>query len=62
MTVSRWENGHEAVSRSTDRHIRLTYAVEAGVDEHMMDAVRRTLRVKEADSKVDYFVFLPLAS
>jgi putative zinc finger/helix-turn-helix YgiT family protein len=62
VTVSRWENEHEKLSRSTDRHIRLTYAVEARLNEHMMEAIRRILRTEETDSKVDYFVSLPLAS
>jgi putative zinc finger/helix-turn-helix YgiT family protein len=62
VTVSRWENGHERLPRSTDRHIRLTYAVEAKLNEQMMEAIRRNLRTEETDSKVDYFVPLPLAS
>ncbi len=62
VTVSRWENGHEKLSRSTDRHIRLTYAVEAKLNEQMMEAIRKNLRTEEIDSRIDYFISLPLAS
>lgn len=62
VTVSRWENDHEKPPNSTDRLIRLAYAVEAKVDEYMMDSIRKNLRKGEIDSKVDYFVSLPLAS
>ncbi len=62
VTVSRWENGHERLSRSTDRHIRLTYAVEAKLNEQMMEAIRRNLRTEETDSRIDYLISLPLAS
>ncbi len=62
VTVSRWENERETPSSSTDRLIRLTYAVEAKVNESMMDSIRKNLRKEEIDSKVDYFVPLPLAS
>jgi len=62
VTVSRWENGHETLSRSTDRHIRLTYAVEAKLNEQMMEAIRRNLRTEEIDSRMDYLISLPLAS
>ncbi|MGC8490169.1 MAG: type II toxin-antitoxin system MqsA family antitoxin [Syntrophobacteraceae bacterium] len=62
VTVSRWENGHEKPSRSVDRLVRLTYAVEAKITELTMDQLRNNLRKEEIDSKVDYFVSVPLAS
>lgn len=62
VTVSRWENGHEMPSRSADRLVRLTYAVEANITEDSRDQLRRSLRREETDSEVDYFVSLPLAS
>lgn len=62
VTVSRWENDHEKPSRSADRLIRLTYAVEAGVTEAVMEPLRRSLRKDIIDSEVDYFVSLPLVS
>jgi len=62
VTVSRWENGHERLSKSTDRLIRLTYAVEARASDPVMETIRKNLRKEEIDSKVDYFVSLPLAS
>lgn len=62
VTVSRWENDHEKPSRSADRLIRLTYAVEARVGEAVMEPLRRSLRKDIVDSEVDYFVSLPLAS
>ena len=62
VTVSRWENGHESPSRSADRLVRLTYAVEANITEDSRAQLRRNLRREETDSEVDYFVSLPLAS
>ncbi len=62
VTVSRWENGHEKPSRAVDRLVRLTYAVEAKITEATMEQVRKNLRSEEVDSKVDYFVPVPLAS
>jgi DNA-binding transcriptional regulator YiaG len=62
VTVSRWENGHETPSRSADRLVRLTYAVEANITEDSREQLRRNLRREETDSEVDYFVSLPLAS
>jgi putative zinc finger/helix-turn-helix YgiT family protein len=62
VTVSRWENGHEKPSRSADRLLRLTYAVEANIPENAREQLRRNLRKEAIDSKVDYFVSLPLAS
>lgn len=62
VTVSRWENGHEMPSRSADRLVRLTYAVEANIPENAREQLRRNFRKEEIDSKVDYFVSLPLAS
>jgi putative zinc finger/helix-turn-helix YgiT family protein len=62
VTVSRWENGHEIPSRSADRLMRLTYAVEANIPEDLREQLRRSLRREETDSEVDYFVSLPLAS
>ncbi len=62
VTVSRWENGHEKPSRSVDRLVRLTYAVEANIPEPTMEQLRRNLRNEEVDTKVDYFVPIPLAS
>jgi DNA-binding transcriptional regulator YiaG len=62
VTVSRWENDHEKPSKSADRLVRLTYAVEAKVGEAVMESLRRNLRREEVDSPVDYFVSLPLAS
>lgn len=62
VTVSRWENEHERPSRSADRLIRLTYAVETRVSDVVMELLRKNLRKDEVDSQVDYFVSLPLAS
>ncbi len=62
VTVSRWENGHEKPSRSADRLVRLTYAVEANIPENLREPLRRSLRREESDSEVDYFVSIPLAS
>jgi putative transcriptional regulator len=62
VTVSRWENDHERPSKSAERLIRLTYAVEARVGETVMEPLRKNLRKEVADSQVDYFVSLPLAS
>jgi len=62
VTVSRWENEHEKPSRSADRLIRLTYAVESKPADSVMDTLRSNLRREEIDSPVDYFVSLPLAS
>ena len=62
VTVSRWENEHEKPSRSADRLIRLTYAVESKLDNSVMDPLRSNLRREEIDSPVDYFISLPLAS
>ena len=62
VTVSRWENEHEKPSRSVDRLVRLTYAVEANIAETTMEQLRKNLRKEEIDSKVDYFVPIPLAS
>jgi putative zinc finger/helix-turn-helix YgiT family protein len=62
VTVSRWENEHEKPSRSTDRLVRLTYAVEAKVSETVMESLRKILRREGIDSQMDYFVSLPLAS
>lgn len=61
VTVSRWENGHEKPSRSVDRLVRLTYAVETGIAEPTMDQLRKNLRKEKVDSEVDYFVQVPLA-
>ena len=62
VTVSRWENAHEKPSRSADRLVRLTYAVEGSVAETVIEQLRKNLRKDEIDSPVDYFVSLPLAS
>lgn len=62
VTVSRWENDHEKPSKSTDRLVRLTYAVEATISDMTVEQLRKNLRKEEIDSKVDYFVALPLAS
>ena len=62
VTVSRWENEHEKPSRAIDRLVRLTYAVEANIAETIMDQLRKNLRKEDIDSKVDYFVPVPLAS
>jgi len=62
VTVSRWENGHEKPSKSADRLIRLTYAVEAKVPEAVMEQLRRSLRKDIVDSEADCFVSLPLVS
>lgn len=62
VTVSRWENGHEKPSKSADRLIRLTYAVEAKVAEAVMEQLRRSLRKDIVDSEADCFVSLPLVS
>ncbi|MDR3555186.1 MAG: type II toxin-antitoxin system MqsA family antitoxin [Syntrophobacteraceae bacterium] len=62
VTVSRWENAHEKPSRSIDRLVRLSYAMEANIPETVMDQLRKNFRKEEADSKVDYFVPIPLAS
>ena len=62
VTVSRWENEHEKPSRTVDRLVRLTYAVEANVPEPTLDQLRKNLRNEESDSKVDYFVPVPLTS
>lgn len=62
VTVSRWENEHEKPSRSADRLVRLTYAVEAKIGEGVVEELRKNLRKEEIDSKVDFFVSLPLAS
>ena len=62
VTVSRWENEHEKPSRSADRLVRLTYAVEAGTAEEVMTQLRTNLRKEDTDSQIDYFVPLPLAS
>jgi putative zinc finger/helix-turn-helix YgiT family protein len=62
VTVSRWENGRERPSRSTDRLIRLTYAVEAKAGESALETLRKNLRREPIDSQADYFVTLPLAS
>jgi transcriptional regulator with XRE-family HTH domain len=62
VTVSRWENGHEKPSRSVDRLVRLTYALEANIPETVMDQLRKSLRKEEITSEVDYFVPVPLAS
>jgi DNA-binding transcriptional regulator YiaG len=62
VTVSRWENEHERPSKLADRLVRLTYAVEAKLEDSVMETLRRNLRKEEMDSPVDYFVLLPLAS
>lgn len=56
VTVSRWENEHEKPSRSADRLVRLTYALEAHVADTILEQLRRNLRKEESDSQVDYFV------
>ena len=53
VTVSRWENEHEKPSRSADRLIRLTYAVESKLDNSVMDPLRSNLRRDEIDSPVE---------
>lgn len=62
VTVSRWENEHEKPSRSADRLVRLTYALEAKIGAGVVEELRKNLRKEEIDSKVDFFVLLPLAS
>ena len=62
VTVSRWENEHEKPSRSADRLVRLTYAVEGNIAETVIEQLRRNFRKEEIGSTVDYFVSLPLAS
>lgn len=62
VTVSRWENEHEKPSRSADRLVRLTYAVEAKIGEGVVEELRKNLRKEEIQSTVDFFVSLPLAS
>lgn len=62
VTVSRWENAHEKPSRSIARLVRLSYAMEANIPGTVMDQLRKNFRKEEADSKVDYFVPIPLAS
>ncbi len=62
VTVSRWENEHEKPSRAVDRLVRLTYALEANITETTLNQLRKNLRIEAADSEVDYFVPLPLAS
>ena len=62
VTVSRWENEHEKPSKSADRLIRLTYAVEAKVTDAVLELLRKNLRKEEVNSQADYFVLLPLAS
>lgn len=62
VTVSRWENEHEKPSRSADRLVRLTYALEAKIGEGVVEELRKNLRKEEIESTVDFFVSLPLAS
>jgi putative transcriptional regulator len=62
VTVSRWENEHEKPSRSADRLMRLTYAVEANIAETTIEELRKNLGKEEIDSKVDYFVHIPFAA
>jgi putative transcriptional regulator len=62
VTVSRWENEHEKPSRSADRLVRLTYAVESHAAAAVIEQLRMNLRKEEVDSKLDFFVSLPLAS
>ena len=59
VTVSRWENEHEKPSRSADRLVRLTYAVEGNIAETAIEQLRRNFRKEEIGSTVDYFVSLP---
>jgi putative transcriptional regulator len=54
VTVSRWENGHDTPSKSSDRLIRLVYANQAMVSTDVIEKLSSHLKREEEDRQLDY--------
>jgi putative transcriptional regulator len=60
VTVSRWENGHQPVTKSSDRLIRLTYVTMATVSSEVRENLRERLKREDSKTHPPYEVRFPL--
>lgn len=60
VTLSRWENGHEKITKPNDRLIRSVYLIKATVGDEVKVEFQKRLEAEDADTHKPYNLEFPL--